>query len=152
MKHNSLTKNSEYDKILSNKVEGKMKIMKYCPRCGQPSNDINNVCSSCGFVFFNQNQSYGGQQYANQPVYNPNMYRPMDAPNVGFGVLGFFFPLIGLILYLCWKDQTPLKAKSAGKGALIGFISSVVISIITVIVLVSVGSLALFDEFYDFYY
>ena len=36
--------------------------------------------------------------------------------------LGFFIPIVGLILYLVWKDQTPLKAKSAGKGALIGAI------------------------------
>ena len=39
-------------------------------------------------------------------------------------------PLIGLILYLCWKDQQPLKAKSCGKGALIGVIVEVGLSII----------------------
>ena len=53
-----------------------------------------------------------------------------DAPNTGFAVLGFFIPLVGLILYLMNKDTMPLKAKSAGKGALIGFCVSLVFSII----------------------
>ena len=37
-------------------------------------------------------------------------------------MLGFFFPLIGLILYLVWKNELPLRARSCGKGALIGVI------------------------------
>jgi hypothetical protein len=50
-----------------------------------------------------------------------------DAPSMGYAVLGFFIPLAGLILYLVWKDQYPLRAKSAGKGALIGFIVDLVL-------------------------
>lgn len=57
-----------------------------------------------------------------------------DAPSTGFAVLGFFFPLVGLILYLVWKDKTPLKAKSCGKGALIGFIVNTAVSIISYVV------------------
>ena len=48
---------------------------------------------------------------------------PGDAASSGFATLGFFFPVVGLILYLVWKDQTPQKAHSAGKGALIGVIT-----------------------------
>lgn len=55
---------------------------------------------------------------------------PSDAPSFGFAILGFLIPLVGLILYLVWKDTTPQKAKSCGKGALIGVIVSVVFSII----------------------
>ena len=55
---------------------------------------------------------------------------PDDAPNTGFAILGFLIPIVGLILYLVNKDTTPLKAKSAGKGALIGFCVTVVCSII----------------------
>ncbi|MBR2558928.1 MAG: hypothetical protein IKE37_00670 [Firmicutes bacterium] len=57
-----------------------------------------------------------------------------DAPSTGFGILSFFFPLVGLILYLVWKDQTPLNAKSAGKGALIGVITGVVLTVLFVVV------------------
>ena len=59
---------------------------------------------------------------------------PGDAPSFGFATLGFFFPVVGLILFLVWKDQTPLKSRSAGKGALIGVITSVVLSILTVVI------------------
>ena len=56
-----------------------------------------------------------------------------DASSIGFAILGFFFPIVGLILFLIWKDQFPLKAKSCGKGALIGAIVVVVFSIISAI-------------------
>ena len=54
-----------------------------------------------------------------------------------------FFPVIGLILYLVWKDQTPLRARSAGKGALIGVIVSVVGSVLLSVlyILLMAGSL-----------
>ncbi len=83
--------------------------MKYCSKCGKEINDDAVVCVYCG------RQVEGARAEVQKP----------DAPNMGFAVLGFFFPLIGLILYLCWKNETPLKAKSAGKGALIGVIVSV---------------------------
>lgn len=57
-----------------------------------------------------------------------------DAPSGGYAVLCFFFPVVGLILYLVWKDQFPMRAKSCGKGALIGVIvyvaSIIILSII----------------------
>ena len=72
-------------------------------------------------------QGYNGQYQQ----YGPYDYRQgggpfnvatgtMDAPSGGILALSLFFPLVGLILYLVWKDEKPLKAKSAGKGALIG--------------------------------
>lgn len=52
-----------------------------------------------------------------------------DTPSIGMAVLGFFFPVAGLILWLVWKKQYPLKSKSAGKGALIGAIVYVLLTI-----------------------
>lgn len=60
---------------------------------------------------------------------------PGDAPNGGYTALGFFFPIVGLILYLVWKAQTPLRARSAGKGALIGVIVEVGLTIISFVVI-----------------
>lgn len=60
-----------------------------------------------------------------QPVGDNSGYTasaPGDARSGGYAVLCFLFPMIGLILYLVWKDQYPLRAKSCGKGALIGVI------------------------------
>ena len=44
-------------------------------------------------------------------------------------------PLVGLILYLCWKNEKPNTAKSVGKGALINVIVGVVLYIIGMFIL-----------------
>lgn len=90
--------------------------MKYCPKCGKAVEDYAVVCDQCG------------ESLAPAPA---PQQQTNDAPSMGFAILGFFFPLIGLILWLVWKDSTPLKAKSAGKGALVGVIVSVALSIIS---------------------
>ena len=94
--------------------------MKFCTKCGKELVDEAVVCIHCGCAVA------GATPTATPVVEN-------DAPNMGFAVLGFFFPLIGLILYLLHMNTAPLKAKSAGKGALAGVITSVVVSIIFVI-------------------
>ncbi|MCL2489302.1 MAG: hypothetical protein FWF36_01025 [Propionibacteriaceae bacterium] len=71
-----------------------------------------------------------GAYYVPVPVY----YQEPDAPSGGFAVLGFFFPIVGLILFLVWNDRTPLRAKSAGKGALISVIVYAGIGILAVII------------------
>ena len=63
-----------------------------------------------------------------------------DSGNFGWGILGFFFPIVGLILFLIWKDEKPLTSKAAGMGALIGFISSIVLLVITTIIAVTTYS------------
>jgi len=83
--------------------------------------------------------------YGQQPGYAPAGYAPVqpDAPSAGFAILCFFVPIVGLILWLVWKDQTPLKAKSCGKGALIGvivwFVLGFVIPIVAAAALSSVS-------------
>ena len=53
-----------------------------------------------------------------------------EQASAGWGVLGFFFPFVGLILYIAWYDKHRKRAKIAGKGALIGFIVNLVFSFI----------------------
>ena len=89
--------------------------MKFCCKCGKELVDEAVVCTRCGC--------------ATNGKYVVKVCEE-DAPNTGFAILGFFIPLVGLILYLINKDTSPLKAKSAGKGALIGFAVSVVFGII----------------------
>lgn len=52
----------------------------------------------------------------------------------GWGVLGFFFPFVGLILYLVWYDNHRKRAKTAGKGALIGVIACVVFYVLVLLI------------------
>ncbi len=101
--------------------------MKYCSHCGKEIMDEAVICVNCGCSV---NSQTSGQNISN----------PDDAPNTGFAILGFFIPLAGLILYLLNKDKFPLKAKSAGKGALIGFITGIVFTMLYAIVLGSILS------------
>lgn len=64
-----------------------------------------------------------------------------DDGGVGWLVLGLFIPIVGLILYLVWKDTKPLSAQQAGKGALIGFI----IGIVGYIALTAMGASMLYS-------
>lgn len=61
-----------------------------------------------------------------------------DSGSIGWGVLGFCIPIVGLILFLVWKDQKPRTAKVAGVGALI----SVIVGVIwyALVILVGLGS------------
>ncbi len=48
--------------------------------------------------------------------------------NGGFlwGLLGCCIPIVGLILFLVWKDTKPKTAKAAGIGALVSVILAVI--------------------------
>lgn len=81
--------------------------MKYCSKCGKEIVDEAVICVHCGCK---------------------TEYTTMidDKPSTGFLFLGFLLPIVGLILYLCWKDKYPKRARSVGQGAL----SSVVVQFI----------------------
>lgn len=75
--------------------------MKYCSNCGSSVNENAVVCVSCGAAIAN-----GGVASNN------------DTGGFGYSLLGFFIPVVGLVLYLIWKDTKPKSASAAGKGAL----------------------------------
>ena len=86
----------------------------YCKHCGRIVDDNSNFCNNCGMRFDNRQ----------------NFNDIDDSSSVGFAILGFFIPLVGLILFLVYESKRPKRAKSAGIGALIGFITKIVISIV----------------------
>lgn len=75
---------------------------------------------------YSQQPTYQQPAYAQQPAYQQPAYSPgysqqsNDSGSFGWAVLGFFIPLVGLILWLVWKDTKPKSAKMAGIGALVG--------------------------------
>ena len=95
----------------------------YCRNCGKEINENAVICMNCGCVTGNMKPAW------------------QDAPSVGYAILGFFLPLIGFILYLTWKREFPLRARSAGKGTLIGVIFGFVY-VIFITVLVVVGTVS----------
>lgn len=87
----------------------------FCKKCGKEIMDDAVICVHCGC----------STQDAKTATASTN-----DAPSTGMAVLGFFIPVVGLIIWAINKETKPLMAKSAGKGALVGFIISLVFSII----------------------
>lgn len=78
--------------------------MAYCRNCGSQIHDEAVICPACGVE-----------------------QKPKVVDNGGFGwsLLGCCIPIVGLILYLVWKDTKPNTASAAGKGALVSVIISV---------------------------
>ena len=82
--------------------------MAFCKKCGAQIDDNAVVCTSCGVA----------QNTAPAVV---------DKGGFGWGLLGWCVPIVGLILFLVWKDTKPKTAKAAGIGALVSVILGVVI-------------------------
>lgn len=84
-----------------------------------------------------QQPQYAQYQYGQRPYVNP---QPADTGSFGWAVLGFFFPIVGLILFLVWKSEKPVSAKQAGMGALASVISTVVLWILLIVFAAMIGS------------
>ena len=87
--------------------------MAYCKNCGEEINYKQAVCLKCGVA-------------VNQQATSSNA---VDSSNMGWGLLGFCFPFVGLILYIVWINDRPWTAKAVGTGALISVIIGVILSI-----------------------
>ena len=90
--------------------------MAFCRNCGQQIDDRATVCPHCG-------------------VAQENKPQVVDNGGFGWGVLGCCIPIVGLVLFLVWKDTKPKTAKAAGIGALV----SVGIGILYYILMFAVG-------------
>lgn len=104
---------------------------------------------------FGFNAQNGGQQgsgcYNAPPPQYTRYTDPDDRRSVGFGVLGFFIPLVGFILWLVWRDSMPQRARSCGIGALVGVIVYVIFVIISVALSLTFAA-DIFEEYYYYYY
>ena len=126
----------------------------YCYKCGKEIRDDSQFCSFCGAEQFEEKSSSfdtakkdqnanggsyaGGWQNGAWNYYPHKQAAADDAPNTGFGVLSFFFPVVGLILFLVWQDSYPQRAKSCGKGAIIGVIVTAVLSVLFTVIAAAV--------------
>lgn len=135
----------------------------YCKNCGKEIGDKDAFCTHCGaaqFASAGQQEPAGTQFQSQYQEQNQNQYRYQyqyqkenpypateDSGSAGWGVLGFFFPVIGLILFLVWKGTKPLCAKNAGIGALIGVIVGFVLGLILGILMVQFA-----DTYWNDYY
>ncbi len=132
--------------------------MKFCIKCGEMISDETEVCPACGW--FQEYDDVADDDVADDDVADDD--KPLkkekaskkeeDRSSFGWAVVGFLIPIAGLILYLVWKDDTPLKAKSVGRGALTKVIVGTIFIIIYVVRVVSLvnsvfGSLSALSAF-----
>ena len=89
-------------------------VPKYCSTCGAEVHANAIVCIKCGCAL--------------APKYSES-----DTPSLGLSALSFFFPILGLILFLAYHDKTPRKANGIGKSAIVGFVISIIITILVAI-------------------
>lgn len=89
--------------------------MAFCRNCGAQIDDQAVVCPKCGVA-----QGAG--------------MSTSDSGEILWGLLGCCIPLVGLILFLVWKDTKPKTSKAAGIGALVGVLSIVVWYIVAIVI------------------
>lgn len=101
----------------------------YCHHCGKEVGDAR-FCPYCGVELQIENDGESEYQSRNgyDPLYQSYQYHETDAPSFGFALLSFCIPLIGLILYIIWNRDYPLKAKSCLRGLIVGFVTEFVIA------------------------
>lgn len=56
-----------------------------------------------------------------------------------WGLLGCCIPIVGLILFLVWKDTKPKTAKAAGIGALVCVVLAVIYYIVIFVIIGAAG-------------
>ena len=68
---------------------------------------------------------------------------PQVTDNGGFlwGLLGCCIPIVGLVLFLVWKDTKPKTAKAAGIGALVSVIIGILWYILVAVIGVGIASM-----------
>ena len=84
----------------------------FCPKCGREQQGNATFCSSCGTkmtenVFTSSSSS--------------------EDAGIGLKVLSLLIPLAGGIMYLMWHKDFPVKAKTCGIYALVGFVLNLII-------------------------
>ncbi len=94
--------------------------MKKCNMCGSQVADNYTSCPNCGSANLIADSVTNISGMPQQPMANGQQVK--QSGNIGWGVLGFFFPIVGWILYFCWKNTRVGDAKYAGIGGIIGFL------------------------------
>ncbi len=59
--------------------------------------------------------------------YDDTVENPRDRGGFLWGLLGCCIPVVGLVLFLVWRDEKPKTAKAAGIGALVSVILTILI-------------------------
>lgn len=91
----------------------------YCPKCGKKQEKDAAYCSECGAEITNKNIEIE------------------DKGSIGWGILGFFFPLIGIILAVIWNEDQQYNSMALKRGAAIGFLVWIVVNMLKFVYMIA---------------
>lgn len=130
--------------------------MSKCNICGSEVSPHDKICPVCGQTLIPEESNVkieGGNQTnletnnvtlkedenSNQPTEvesaltneqeteeQPTKPRKKDSISIGYGIISFILPLIGLIMFCSWRDDYPKRSKSC----LVGFVIGVCLSVL----------------------
>ncbi len=110
--------------------------MKICHGCNKHIDDSAIFCPNCGArqdgtVF--GNGTFSGGEFYQAPYREERTFL--------YSVLGFFIPIVGFILWIIWRESRPKASSAALKGAIIGAVVNLVVSVFYSWLLYSIGGL-----------
>ena len=115
----------------------KPKILGYCVSCGSVVYKGNEVRTPSGLyckICYGERVKRANKTTARAGQTKSNDRPKVDNPSFGYGLLGFLFPVVGLVLYFVWKEEYPNRAASC----LTGFFIEIAFAIISVILLFAI--------------
>ncbi len=81
----------------------------YCKHCGYDVDEGTKFCPSCGARVSAGRSSYSGGYST-------------EGSAVGWGILSWLIPLVGIILFFSWKHERPRTSKVCGICALVSIV------------------------------
>ena len=97
---------------------GGINMAKYCSTCGKTVHENAVICPYCGCALAASLNSIE------------------DKPSLGIKILSFLIPIAGLVLFCVYLWIKPISAKSYGLWALIGFITGILLSACSAVMMV----------------
>lgn len=137
----------------------------FCEHCGNFIDEGSRFCNICGKRVAPEDSnpidegeeitsnpdpisSNGNNRNNNFSNKNDVVYKTQDKANIWLVIIAFFIPIVGLILFVALKKNTPKKANAIGISSLIGFIIGIfVVPVIAITFFVTNVS----NEFKDYY-
>lgn len=143
----------------------------FCGKCGKFVEEGNKFCTGCGEKVTPINSNYinevqpsineststnpidlgksnqGNSNYDNLNSEDEVVCKTQDKVNVWLVILGFFIPVVGLILFVTLKKNTPKKANAIGIAALVGFVLGIILSVVVIVFIVIMTA----SEYYNYY-
>ncbi len=114
----------------------------YCPKCDKKITTKLTSCPDCASDLNQANERSGSLRHIQvMPTFSENLspFHPgrhlnehgtikVDGDsNIIIKLASFWFPIVGLILYLLWKDTKPKSAKLAYNSALSGMVLIIIV-------------------------